>query len=99
MIGLGGVSSVTRSRPCVATDQSMNEFSIRLLVQGKPSSRTQTHFVILTDSGRLSRLFIGSGYSLSVCGPVAIFLGYVVMGLVLWSVMECLGELSTLYPG
>ncbi|EIM85354.1 uncharacterized protein STEHIDRAFT_80731 [Stereum hirsutum FP-91666 SS1] len=44
-------------------------------------------------------LFIGSGYSLSVCGPVAIFLGYVVMGLVLWSVMECLGELSTLYPG
>lgn len=44
-------------------------------------------------------LFIGSGYSLVQVGPVALFIAYVIIGTLLFTVMECLGEMSTLYPG
>ncbi|KAI5478302.1 hypothetical protein MNV49_005257 [Pseudohyphozyma bogoriensis] len=44
-------------------------------------------------------LFIGSGLSLAQVGPVALFIAYIIMGTLLFAVMECLGELSTLYPG
>ncbi|GAA6014319.1 hypothetical protein JCM11491_005037 [Sporobolomyces phaffii] len=44
-------------------------------------------------------LFIGSGLSLAKVGPVALFLAYCIIGTLLFAVMECLGELSTNYPG
>ncbi|GAA5938731.1 uncharacterized protein JCM15063_004851 [Sporobolomyces koalae] len=44
-------------------------------------------------------LFIGSGLSLTKVGPIALFLAYCIIGTLLFAVMECLGELSTMYPG
>ncbi|GAA5833915.1 hypothetical protein JCM3766R1_002468 [Sporobolomyces carnicolor] len=44
-------------------------------------------------------LFIGSGLSLTKVGPIPLFLAYCIIGSLLFSVMECLGELSTMYPG
>jgi amino acid permease len=41
-------------------------------------------------------LFIGTGSALAKAGPAGLLLAYIIVGGVLWCVMECLGELATL---
>lgn len=43
-------------------------------------------------------LLIGSGGALSSGGPASLLIGFGVLGLVAFSVMQSLGELTTLYP-
>ena len=43
-------------------------------------------------------LLIGSGGALSAGGPASLLIGFAVIGLVAFSVMQSLGELTTLYP-
>lgn len=40
-------------------------------------------------------LFIGTGSALASAGPAGLLLAYVVVGAILWCVMECLGEMAT----
>lgn len=40
-------------------------------------------------------LFIGTGSALASAGPAGLLLAYVVVGGILWCVMECLGEMAT----
>ncbi|SCU92290.1 LADA_0F15632g1_1 [Lachancea dasiensis] len=41
---------------------------------------------------------IGAGNALSIGGPLALLLGFGIIGLVCFAVMESIGELTTLYP-
>ncbi|ESZ90768.1 hypothetical protein SBOR_8839 [Sclerotinia borealis F-4128] len=43
-------------------------------------------------------LFIGTGAALANAGPLGLLLAYSVVGLLLWCVMESIGELATLFP-
>lgn len=43
-------------------------------------------------------LFIGSGGVLSLAGPGSLFLSYVVMSVILWFVMNMMGEMTTFLP-
>ncbi|KAL8277353.1 hypothetical protein RQP46_010193 [Phenoliferia psychrophenolica] len=43
-------------------------------------------------------LFVGAGGALASGGPAGIFLGYSIMGLVVYTMMVALGEMCTLYP-
>jgi Amino acid transporters len=43
-------------------------------------------------------LFVGSGAILSICGPAALFLAYVVMSTVIYFVMQMLGEMTAFLP-
>jgi amino acid permease len=40
-------------------------------------------------------LFIGAGSALASAGPAGLLLAYLVVGGILWCVMECLGEMAT----
>jgi len=40
-------------------------------------------------------LFIGTGSALASAGPAGLLLAYIVVGSILWCVMECLGEMAT----
>ncbi|RAL59259.1 hypothetical protein DID88_006973 [Monilinia fructigena] len=43
-------------------------------------------------------LFIGTGAALANAGPLGLLLAYTITGLILWCVMESIGELATLFP-
>ncbi|GAA5866231.1 hypothetical protein JCM8547_007211 [Rhodosporidiobolus lusitaniae] len=43
-------------------------------------------------------LFVGSGSALATGGAAGIFLGYTIMGAVVYSMMVALGEMTTLFP-
>lgn len=43
-------------------------------------------------------LFVGSGKALHNGGPGAVLLGFIIVGVMLLCTMQCLGELTVLYP-
>ncbi|OAA60677.1 amino-acid permease inda1 [Cordyceps fumosorosea ARSEF 2679] len=43
-------------------------------------------------------LFVGSGAILSSCGPAPLFMAYIFMMAIVWTVMNCLAEMVTLLP-
>ncbi|KAM6521581.1 hypothetical protein FSOLCH5_006336 [Fusarium solani] len=43
-------------------------------------------------------LFVGSGVTLSIVGPLPLFFGYIVMMLIVWNIMNNLAEMATLLP-
>lgn len=43
-------------------------------------------------------LFIGTGAALAKAGPLGLLLAYIIVGGILWCVMESIGELATLIP-
>lgn len=40
-------------------------------------------------------LFIGTGSALAKAGPAGLLIAYIVVGAILWCIMECLGEMAT----
>jgi len=44
-------------------------------------------------------LFVGTGSALANAGPLGLLLAYSVVGLILWCVMESIGEIATLVSG
>lgn len=43
-------------------------------------------------------LLVGSGGALRNGGPASLLIGFGVIGIIAWSIMQSLGELTTLYP-
>ncbi|KAH8697458.1 amino acid permease/ SLC12A domain-containing protein [Talaromyces proteolyticus] len=43
-------------------------------------------------------LFLGIGSALATSGPLSLFLGYLVTSIAIWSMMQCLGEMTSLLP-
>ncbi|KAL4984585.1 amino acid permease-domain-containing protein [Aspergillus falconensis] len=57
------------------------------------------HVFMITLSGVLGAgLYIRSGSVLRIGGPGAVLIAFTVMGLLAWSVMQCIGELLALWP-
>ena len=44
-------------------------------------------------------LLVGSGGALSSGGPASLIIGFGVIGIIAFSIMQSLGEMTTLYPG
>lgn len=44
-------------------------------------------------------LLVGSGRALQNGGPASLIIGFGVIGIIAFSIMQSLGELTTLYPG
>jgi amino acid transporter len=44
-------------------------------------------------------LLVGSGRALQTGGPASLLIGFGTIGIIAWSIMQSLGELTTLYPG
>jgi amino acid transporter len=44
-------------------------------------------------------LLVGSGGALSNGGPASLIIGFGVIGIIAFSIMQSLGEMTTLYPG
>ena len=44
-------------------------------------------------------LLVGSGGALSAGGPASLLIGFGVIGIIAFSIMQSLGEMTTLYPG
>ena len=40
-------------------------------------------------------LFVGTGSALAKAGPAGLLIAYIVVGAILWCIMECLGEMAT----
>ncbi|MBW0469962.1 hypothetical protein O181_009677 [Austropuccinia psidii MF-1] len=59
----------------------------------------QRHISMIAIGGTIGTgLFLGSGEALGQGGPVALILGYTIMGSVVYSMMVALGEMITMYP-
>jgi amino acid transporter len=43
-------------------------------------------------------LFVGSGAILANSGPASLLLAYLIMSYIIWSIMNCLGEMTTYLP-
>lgn len=43
-------------------------------------------------------LYVRSGTVLRVAGPAAVLIAFAVMGLLAWLVMQCVGEMLSLWP-
>ncbi|KAL4905090.1 hypothetical protein BDW74DRAFT_18766 [Aspergillus multicolor] len=57
------------------------------------------HVFMITLSGVLGAgLYIRSGTILRIGGPGAVLIAFTVMGLLAWTVMQCIGELLALWP-
>lgn len=77
------------------------------LTEGNPDGTVkrqlkQRHISMIALGGTIGTgLFVGLGGALSGAGPVNTLIGYSIMGIVVWSMMIALGEVSTLFavPG
>ncbi|KAL7409528.1 amino acid permease/ SLC12A domain-containing protein [Mrakia frigida] len=59
----------------------------------------ERHLAMIALGGTIGTgLFVGSGSALANGGPVGALLGYLVMGLAVYSMMIALGEMGTLFP-
>jgi yeast amino acid transporter len=57
------------------------------------------HLAMIALGGTIGTgLFVGSGNALATGGPVGTWLGYIIMGVVVYSMMIALGEMATLFP-
>ncbi|ODV64090.1 proline specific permease [Ascoidea rubescens DSM 1968] len=57
------------------------------------------HIQLIAISGCIGTgLFVGSGGSLSTCGPASLFLSYCIISVVMWVIMNCLGEMIVYLP-
>ncbi|KZO99315.1 hypothetical protein CALVIDRAFT_548644 [Calocera viscosa TUFC12733] len=57
------------------------------------------HIAMISIGGVIGTgLFVGTANSLASGGPVGLWLGYIVMGSITYSVMQCLGEMIAWFP-
>ena len=49
-------------------------------------------------SGIGTGLFVGTGSAYAKAGPAGLLLAYIVVGMILWAVMQSIAELATLFP-
>jgi S-methylmethionine transporter len=57
------------------------------------------HLVMIALGGVIgSGLFLSSGYTIGVAGPLGAIIAYLIGAFVVWLVMACLGELALAYP-
>lgn len=90
------------------TDFTVNEAStdvkheLRLNNGGRGATHRRLHSYQVTMIGFCggigTGLFIGTGSAYAKAGPAGLFLAYIIVGSVLWCVMQSIAELATLFP-
>ncbi|CAI6332732.1 unnamed protein product [Periconia digitata] len=67
---------------------------------GATQRRLRSYHIMMIgiSSGIGTGLFIGTGSAYATSGPAGLLLAYIVVGFVLWCVMQSIGELATLFP-
>ncbi|KAM0755033.1 AAT family amino acid transporter [Meredithblackwellia eburnea MCA 4105] len=87
-----------------ASEKQGNQVIIKGLSSDSPDGTVHRdlkarHLQMIALGGTIGTgLFLGAGGSYAQGGPAGIFLGYTVMGVIVYSMMVALGEMTTLYP-
>lgn len=76
-------------------DSSIKEHDGTSMKKGLKSRHVQ----IIALAGAIGTgLFVGSGSALASCGPAALFIGYLILSILVWLVMNQLAEMVTFIP-
>lgn len=77
-----------------------DELQINVGGRGATQRRLRNYHVTMIGfcSGIGTGLFVGTGSAYAKAGPAGLLLAYIVVGMVLWAVMQSIAELATLYP-
>ncbi|KAK4208541.1 general amino acid permease [Rhypophila decipiens] len=88
------------SDPEVPTDPSDNgDFKAIDPHSGVKRGLKTRHLSMMALAGIIGPgLLVGSGGALASGGPASLIIGFGVIGIIAWSIMQSLGELTTLYP-
>lgn len=79
----------------LSTENSNESFDPDTLQRGMKSR----HLQLIALSGAIGTgLFVGSGFTLSICGPAALFLSYIILSVVVYFVMTMLAAMSNFLP-
>lgn len=99
-----------KSQPFVVTDLPNSDKDLNTLpdgtVAGGPAGGESTHRGLKSRHVQLialggcigTGLFVGSGAILHNSGPASLLLAYIIMSFVIWTIMNCLGEMTTYLP-
>lgn len=85
-------------------DTSLDEQPAGVMIFNHHGPNTQRHLrnyqvtMIGFCSGIGVGLFVGTGAAYAKAGPAGLLLAYIIVGSVLWSVMQSIGELATVFP-
>lgn len=83
-------------------DKSYREDAMQLNVGGRGATQRRLRNYQISMIGFCggigTGLFVGTGAAYSKAGPAGIFLAYIIVGTILWSVMQSIAELATLLP-
>ncbi|KAL4945278.1 hypothetical protein BDV06DRAFT_185338 [Aspergillus oleicola] len=97
------VSGLQNEQDTVAIDAEERETEI--VIPNHEKDRTVNrrlrgiHVFMITISGTLGAgLYVRSGTVLRIGGPGAVLIAFTIMGLLAWTVMQCIGELLSLWP-
>jgi len=70
----------------------------RTCVPLTPDSKSR-HIQFLALGGTIGTgLFVGSGGALVKAGPLSMLLGFAIVGTILWSILQLVGEMATFLP-
>ncbi|KAF7716441.1 Amino acid/polyamine transporter I family protein [Penicillium ucsense] len=81
-------------------DLSKAELELNVGGRGATQRRLKNYHVTMIGfcSGIGTGLFVGTGAAYAKAGPAGLLLAYIIVGLVLWCVMQSIAELATLLP-
>ncbi len=93
------IQSTSSSSPSCAQLENAKDGVESIEVQHVHRGMKSRHVQLLAIGGAIGTgLFVGSGTMLATAGPAGLVLSYVVMSVVLWAVMNALGEMTTHLP-
>ena len=85
--------------PIEAVDNDSGDFSAIDPHSGVKRGLKTRHLSMMALAGIIGPgLLVGSGGALSSGGPASLLIGFGVIGIIAFSIMQSLGELTTLYP-
>ncbi|KAF2152262.1 putative amino acid permease [Myriangium duriaei CBS 260.36] len=96
------MADIEKVREPVEYDQPVDKHEPQLNVGGHGATQRRLRNYQITMIGFCSGigtgLFIGTGSAYAKAGPAGLLLAYLVVGSVLWCVMQTIAELATLFP-
>lgn len=90
----------------MVTDLPQENFEKASFAEGETSKYGETHRGLKSRHIQLialggcigTGLFVGSGAILHNSGPASLLLAYLIMSFIIWTIMNCLGEMTTYLP-
>ncbi|CAF1636104.1 unnamed protein product, partial [Didymodactylos carnosus] len=97
---------ISSFKPAPANDEGTEQKPADAAITTPPNAesglkRTLTgrHLQMIAIGGSIGTgLFVGSGSSLTTGGPASVLIGFLIIGVMLYTVVNALGELAVMYP-